>query len=351
MKKLITLLLAVGILALSLCAFLGCKDQSPSSITIAVPDGGPALGMSYLMKEFPEIEGVTVTYKIVDGANGIKAAVSSGEADVALMPTNMAALLYNGGLDIKLVGTNSHGLLYLLSDDQEFTIESLKGKVLHTVGKGGTPEAVLEKVLTSNDIEWVESDTPDETGTKVALKFHDDGTTIIGGLTKGNIHYAVLGEPAVSTAIQKAKAQGITLSIVCDLQAEWKSVTGGNASYPQTALVAKGSLIESNRKLIEKIAKLTIDCAIELEKDATPYITYLKEAGATVPPTFGKEGVARTNIDPTFGTTAKAEVTAYLTILKDFKAPLIGGKLPDDGFYCENMEEIATYRSIAKAFS
>ena len=335
MKKIITALLILGLCFVTLFSFVACNEKETTSdvteITICVPDGGPALGMAYLMKNYPEIDGVKVTYKILDGANGIKAAVSSGEADVALMPTNMAAILYNGGLDIKLVGTNSQGLLYLLSDEvssADFSHDALKGKVLNTVGKGGTPEAVLKKILDSDEIPYEESDTAIEG--KVALKFHDEGTTIIGGLTQGKIHYAVLGEPAVSTALQKV---GGSLAIVMDLQVKWGEATGTEASYPQTALVAKGSLLSSAAKLVEKIAKLTADGSKALIADATPYINCLKDLGATVPQTFGAAGVARTNIAPQFGSKAKATVEGYFTILKAFKAPLIGGDLPNSDFY------------------
>ena len=335
MKKLLTLLLIVTLTALIAFSFVGCKEKNNTptieEITIAVPDGGPALGMAYLMKNYSEIDGVKVTYKIVDGATGIRAAVSGGEADVALMPTNMAAILYNGGIEIKLVGTNSYGLLYMLSDlasKDTFTLDSLKGQVLNTVGQGGTPEVVLKKILESSNLQYVESDVA--VADKVALKFHEDGKTIIAGLKNGTIHYAVLGEPAVSTAIQNV---GGNLGIVLDLQVAWKTATNTDASYPQTALVVKESLIEDAQGLVEKIARLTLDGAKALTEDAMPYITYLKEAGATVPATFGAAGVQRTNITPSFGNKAKSDVTAYFTILKAFKAPLIGGKLPDDGFY------------------
>ncbi|MBQ7713202.1 MAG: ABC transporter substrate-binding protein [Clostridia bacterium] len=347
MKKLMLVTLILCLCVSAFC-FAGCS-KSVDSIVIAVPDGGPALGMSYLMKEFPEeIDGVKVTYKIVDGANGIKAAVLNGEADVALMPTNMAAILYNGGLDIKLVGTNSYGLLYLLSDvtnAEDFSLTDLRGKVLHTLGKGGTPEIVLKKVLESASIEYEESNVAVEG--KVALKFHDEGKTIIAGLKQGNVHYAILGEPAVSTAIAQV---GGTLAIVCDMQEAWKLATDTNASYPQTALVAKGSLIESDKKLVNKIAKLTYEGSVALTQDAAPYIAELKAREATVPPTFGAAGVARTNILPEFGATAKADVIAYFTILKAFKAPLIGGDLPDDNFYYID-DELTDNIAMIKAFA
>ena len=333
MKKLLIILLVLSLCAMTVFSFAACSEKTTTTneITIVVPDGGPALGMSYLMKNYSTISKTKVTYKIVDGAKGIKSAVMNGEADVAIMPTNMAAILYNGGVEIQLVGTNSYGLLYMLSNTvapENFTLDALKGQVLHTVGQGGTPEIVLKKVLEGAGVEYEESDTA--VAGKVAIKFHAEGTTIIGGLKQGNIHFAVLGEPAVSTAIQKV---GGNLAIVCDLQEKWKTAANTEASYPQTALVAKKSLIESDPYLIKLIAQYTVDCAKALNEDAAPYIAELKAREATVPDTFGAAGVARTNIKPAFGSTAKADVEAYFNILKNFKAPLIGGKLPDDGFY------------------
>ena len=334
MKKLFVLLLVFTICAFSVFSFAACSDKTTTKtdeITIAVPDGGPALGMSYLMKNYATIGNTKVSYKIVDGAAGIKSAVMSGEADVAIMPTNMAAILYNQGIEIQVVGTNSYGLLYMLSDTvtpDEFSLDALKGQVLHTVGQGGTPEIVLKKVLEGAGIAYEESDAPVEG--KVAIKYHAEGTTIIGGLKQGTIHFAVLGEPAVSTALQKV---GSTLKIVCDLQEKWKVAANTDASYPQTALVAKKTLINTDPELIRLIAQYTLDGSKALKTDAMPYIEELQNREATVPATFGAEGVARTNITPAFGQTAKNDIEAYLTILKTFKAPLIGGKLPDEGFY------------------
>lgn len=341
MKKfLLSALLILSVLTISVFSFAACSEKKvviedsgtiTDSITVAVPDGGPALGMSYLMKNCATISNTKVTYKIVDGAAGIKSAVMSGEADVAIMPTNMAAILYNQGIEIQVVGTNSYGLLYMLSNTvsaNDFTLDVLKGEVLNTVGQGGTPEIVLKKVLEGAGIEYVESNEPVEG--KVAIKYHTEGNTIIGGLKQGTIHFAVLGEPAVSTALQKV---GGNLAIVCDLQTKWKEAANTASSYPQTSLVAKKSLIESDPLLIRMIAQYTADCAFALAEDAAPYIAELKAREATVPDAFEGDGVARTNIKPAFGSTAKADIEAYLTILKDFKPQLIGGKLPDEGFY------------------
>ena len=358
MKKFFVSVLII-IMALSLClSFTGCKSH-PESITIYVPDGGPALGMAYLMKDYPEIEGVKVEYRIVSdtaqltAAQQIAAAVSNGDADVAVMPTNLAAKLYNAGKEIVLVGTNSNGLLYLVSDVQgDFSLDALKGEVVYMVGQGGTPEAVFRKVLAANDIEFVEAevenDVPVAVPGKVAL-FYSTGPVIFSGLADGSVHHAVLGEPAVSTALAKGAAHNV--SIVADLQALWQDATDADtAGYPQTALVVKKSLLEADEDLVKKIAELTVDGGVALSVDATDYVKYLREdmQSTSVPQTLKQAGVVRANIDPRFGQAAKEQIESYLTVLKNFDATLIGGKLPDDGFYFDDKGDLEAYRIAAK---
>ncbi|HCJ01855.1 MAG TPA: hypothetical protein DHV31_03065, partial [Clostridiales bacterium] len=197
MKKTIAILLLLSLTLFCAVSFVGCSEDS-DSITVIVPDGGPALGMAYLMKNHSMINGVKINYEIKNGADDIKAAVMNGKADIAIMPTNLAAALYNNKIEIKLVATNSYGLMYLITNQGETTLSDLVGEVLHTVGKSGTPEAVLKKVLDSASIAYEESDTA-VTG-KVALNFYSDGTQIIQKIAQGSIKYALLGEPAVSTA-------------------------------------------------------------------------------------------------------------------------------------------------------
>ena len=230
--------------------------------------------------------------------------------------------------------------------EESFDLSTLKGCVLHMVGQGGTPEIVLKKVLDEANIEYVDgSDEPVEG--KVAIVYHEEGSEVIGALKAGTIQFAILGEPAVSTALQKV---GENLIIAADLQQEWKIATKTDVGYPQTGLVAKSSLIESDPELVKTIAKLTVDNALCLKTDAASLIACLKEKGATVPEAFSAEGVARTNIDPTFSTKARTDLVSYFNTLYDFKPAMIGGKLPDNGFYYD-CEDLQTYKENTKVFT
>ena len=352
MRKFLVLLLVFMLTATLAVSFSGCSHVE--TISVYAPDGGPALGMAFLMKEFHEIDGVKVDYTLVKGADEIAAAVANGDADLAILPTNLAAKLYNEGKDILFVGTNSHGLLYLLTTaaSETFTLEDLKGEVLHLTGESNTPEAVVRKILDSAGIEYEKSDVP--IAGKVALKFYKDGSGIVPELVKGAIRYAILGEPAVSNVMQKAAAaKKAEVKIAADLQELWRTATNTTESYPQTSLVVKKSLWRSDKKLVEKIAKLTIDGSVAILDDPTPYLGYLIEEmeSTQVPATLKLEGVERANISPTFGATAKAAVEAYFNILLAFDKDLIGGKLPDKNFYCGGLDELQDYKGIIKAFA
>ena len=73
----------------------------------------------------------------------------SGELDIACVPSNLGAVLYNkteGG--IKLLGMNTLGVLYIVENGQTVqNIEDLKGKTILSSGKDSTPEFVLNYIL------------------------------------------------------------------------------------------------------------------------------------------------------------------------------------------------------------
>ena len=79
----------------------------------------------------------------------------NGEVDVAALPSNMAAVLYNKTEgQIVAVSPIALGVLYILGNNANVTeIEDLAGKTIVASGQGGTPEYVLQKVLENAGLE------------------------------------------------------------------------------------------------------------------------------------------------------------------------------------------------------
>lgn len=328
MKKLFTVILVV--MLLSLCAltasFAGCTKPDSKEITVAMPDGAPALALAGLIGETASLNGFNLTYSIKDGTN-IKSAVLSKEADIALVPMNIAAALYNGGVDIKLVSANIYGLLYLVgSESLEDGLASLVGEVVYNVGQGGTPDFTFKKILAENDIAYTESNTA--VSGKVALAYMTP-SALLPQLKTGIIKYAVLGEPQATLAVT-----GSANTVLVDLQEEWKEVVGSDTlGYPQVGLVVKTSLLENEPEFVRAFLDKVEANAEWVMLNAAEAGQIVKDNGGTMPITLTADIVSKCNIKFVTASDAKTDITDYLSALMSFAPASIGGKLPDQGFY------------------
>lgn len=173
--------------------------QTPQSVSVYMPDGATALALSPLMHEGGKIGGAQVKYTVVPSSD-IQNYVKSGEADLAVVPSNLAAKLYNANGKYKLVMSLTHGNLYIVGGDMEGA-QSLVGKRVGVIGQGLVPDLVLRYILKQKNIEYVTSDKAVEG--KVALSYYADGMGIVAALKAGKADFGLLAEPAASTVYDK----------------------------------------------------------------------------------------------------------------------------------------------------
>lgn len=78
---------------------------------------------------------------MVTAADELVASIASGKLDIALVPANVASVLYNkteGGISV--IDINTLGVLYIVSaDDSIKSVADLKGRTVYLTGKGTTP--------------------------------------------------------------------------------------------------------------------------------------------------------------------------------------------------------------------
>ena len=128
MKKLISLLLATLMLLTLLSA---CKPKAPETINVYTLNGTTGFGMAKLMNDNKTDGKYTITVKT--DASEVTAALINGDVDIAALPTNAAANVYNktaGG--VKILAVNTLGCLYLLTKEgiTVSSFEDLRGKTV-----------------------------------------------------------------------------------------------------------------------------------------------------------------------------------------------------------------------------
>lgn len=327
MKKILNLILVLLLVIVS--DGCSCKKEEDSTVDFYVPDGAPALAIAKLMQDEYTKDGYKVNYHIVNSST-INTYVANGSADIAILPTNAAANLYNKGNDIKLISSNTWGMLYMVSSEENAQpitdLNKLKGTVICLIGQNQVPDLVFKYILNSNNIEYIESDIVVEE--KVALKYVTDGSSMLPLLKNKQLKYGILAEPAVTNSINKA-----TTSIVLDLQKEWQIATNSINSYPQASLVAKTSFLEKNNKFIEDLLNEMNDSSSWILENVDKLDKILRDHGSISKNSYTKEIIERCNIKLVTGSEMKTAAYSFLKSLYDVIPNSIGNKLPDENFY------------------
>ena len=328
MKKfLIKIVIVAIILSLIICCFVGCNgknenvDTDAITINVVMPDGAPTLAMAKLLYEKPSFDGFNVNYEIVSGSTAISAkAMDMDNTDIAILPTNMAAIMYNKGFDRKIVCSNVFGLLYMVGKTDITSIDQLKGKVVYNIGQGGTPDFVFKNILKENNIEYLESDTQVEG--KVAIKFEASPQTVIQEIAANQVDYAILGEPQVSQALKLNE----NFHIVLDLQDEWRN------GYPQVSTVIKSSIINEYPEFVDAFLAKIEENTTWVNENSDLAAQALSDNGSNVTG-FTEEVIQRCNIRYIPISYGKYQVIDYLESIYQFNPLLVGGKMPEEALY------------------
>ena len=207
-------------------------------INVTVLNGTTGFGAATLMSEASSGK-TDLNYKFTvetDAAN-ITAGLINGSIDIAALPTNAAAAVYNktnGG--IKIAAVNTLGVLYLVTNSEKVTINNindLDGKTVYCPAQN--PAFIFEAICRANDLD-VTIDTayvqPADLRTAVA---------------SGQVDIAVLPEPMVTIA----KANNAKLVTSLDLTDEWERVYGEN-TLMQGCIVVRTAWAEAHPKELEE---------------------------------------------------------------------------------------------------
>lgn len=347
MKKLLSMLLSLALIATLCVSLVACQSEAdpepstPTQITLYTPDGAPAMSVAKIIAD-GKIGDVATTTVIAQNAQNIvaKATSSERELDIAVLPTNAAATVYNATKgDYVLFSVNTFGLLYVLGTEQIKTLDQLKGQVVHSIGLGQVPQYVFDKILSAANIQKVANSDVAEEG-KIAVKYADNAQGINPLILQGKAKFALIGEPAATQLIGKAAAAGKTVYRLFDLQKLWKDAVGvDNDGYPQACLIVKKSLLASKTFVASLDAALAAN-AEYLTANVSGLKATLKGVGSAIDIDYTADIIARCNVGYKKANSAglSDEIALYLA---EFGFSTNGtkpsDKLPDSGF-CYNFD-------------
>lgn len=256
--------------------------------------------------------------------------LAAGKVDLATLPTNAAAKLYNKtGGKIRMLALNTLGVLHIV--DRTGTIRSLadlSGKTVYVPMAGQNPEYIFRHILKMNGLEdsvTVRTDISDADALAAAL-LTDEGEY-------ASVQIAVLPEPKVTVTIMQAGQKGLLCADAVDLTAEWNKVE--SAPIPQGCLVARKEFAEEHPGAVNEFLtsyKRSIDYMTAPE-NLEAAAGLLVEFGIIPKAPIAKAALPKCSIAYLDGQEMKASLAAFYAILAGFDPKSVGGSVPGNDFF------------------
>lgn len=342
MKKLLALILVIASLTLS---FASCTlifgspdtedDENGTVIRIAYMNGPTGMGMAKLIHDNGGIEG-NEKYQFIKYSDAALATadLKDGKVDMACIPTNTAATLYNKFGNVSVLALNCLNSLYVMTKSgvEINSINDLEGKTIYTI-QNGTPAVILRHLLAESNVNATVKTTIGEGEDEKVIAAPTDLAQL---LIAGEVEIALVPEPVATAAPLKIASQNkdYTYTVAINLTDAWSEISASPVAMG--CIIGNKDFVANNKSCVDSfLAEYKQSIAyISSSENLDTAAQYVVDAGVLDAVPAAKKSLV--NLDSAIAYRDGADMKA---ILVDFYnaigANLIGGKLPDDKFYYE----------------
>ena len=299
------------------------QNTDGTVVRVASLKGPTSLGLLFLMDKAEKGETSNAyEFQMATGADEILPLMVKGDLDIALIPANVASILYHkiqGGVEV--IDINTLGVLYMVSGEDGFTdFTDLKGKTIYLTGKGTTPDYVLQYLLTANGM------SVDD----VTLEYKSEATEVASVLAEDPTAIGLLPQPFVTAACMQNEA----LRVIFDLNEEWNKVQGASGSSMVTGVtVVRKEFLEENEEAVKAFMEEHKASAEAINADPATGAALAVEAQIVAKEPIAQQAIPGCNITYMDKADMKQALSGYLDVLFHQDSQSIGGGLPESDFY------------------
>ncbi len=305
----------------------GCgsgKAEEKVTVKVGALKGATTLGLLPLEDKAANGEaGENYEFSMMTAADELLPMMIKGELDIALLPSNVASILYqktNGGVTV--IDINTLGVLYMVSGDSSVTgVEDLAGRTIYLTGKGTTPDYVLHYILSGNGMD-ADSDC--------TLEYKSEATEVAALLAENPDAIGLLPQPFVTAAC----AQNDALSVILDMNAEWEKLQGEDGSRLVTGVtVVRNEFLQEHENAVATFMEEHQASAQSMNSDVENGAKLAAASGIIAKEPIALKAIPKCNITYIDGADMKQALSGYLEVLYEQNPESIGGALPGDDFY------------------
>ncbi len=260
-------------------------------------------------------------FTVAASADEIAPKLAQGELDIALVPANLAATLYqktDGG--IRVLDVNTLGVLYAVSAADVQGVADLRGRTVYMTGKGTVPEYTVRAVFDASGV------TPEE----VDVQFRSEPTEVAALIAQEPESVGILPQPFATSATLKSE----TLQQRIDLTAAWEEATGGDRGSLITGVtIATADTVDAKREAIDEFIARHEASAAVAQADPDQIAAEVVALGIIDNEQIAKAAIPKCNVVCLTGAEMESALAGYLDVLFQLDPAAVGGALPGEEFY------------------
>lgn len=312
MKKWFCILTAL-VIALSLSSVFA---ETANVFALQGPTG---IGLCQVMEE----NDGSWNFELAGAPDVVVAAVVSGNADIACVPTNMAATLYNktkGG--IRLLALNTLGVLYILDNSGSVqNVQDLAGKTIFATGQGSTPEYVLNYILEANGL----TDS-------VNVEYYAEHAELAALAASGKADLVLLPEPFVTSLMNQNASFHVALDVTeCFENAA--RLKGEEATLSMGCVIARSDFVENKPETVERFLKEYERSVDFVNADPHAASLLVEKHGVMPKAAVAEKAIPNCHIVFVAGEEMKTKMISFFGLLFRANPASIGGAVPQEDLY------------------
>lgn len=317
-KKMISVLLTAGLLTGTLagsCIIVPAEETASDKIAVGALKGPTAMGMAQLLDDD------SYDFTIAASPDEIVPQIVQGNVDIAAVPSNLAAVLYQKTQkNVSVLAVNTLGVLYLVENGESIqSVEDLKGKTIYASGKGATPEYALEYVLSANGID------PEK---DVTIEYKSEHAEVVAALANDQTAAGLLPQPFVTTALMKNDS----LRVALDLNQLWQDGVSDDSQLVTGVVVVRNDYLKEHEADVDAFMD-AYQASVEFVNSDPDQAAKIIGAHDIIAEEVAKKAIPDCSIVFVEGEEMQTMLSGYLSTLEQQNPEMVGGQLPDDDFY------------------
>jgi NitT/TauT family transport system substrate-binding protein len=295
-------------------------------LTLVAPPGPMAIPLAYIAVNNKLADVADKTEVVIwENPEQLKAYVAGGQGDFVTMPSNSSAIFYNKGLKLQLLDISVWNITYLISrDPMAGSFADIKGQTLVVPFEGSVPDLMFQYIAKAEGLDPQKD---------FKLRYAADPTQAAQLLLTGQADNGVISEALATAVLLQTATAEKPLHRALAFDYAWAEASGGTDS-PIAGTVATASVLDESEVIaaFEREYKAAVQWMLDNPEEAGKLVeTQLPQLGL-------KAAVMTASLKSiawkyTTAVDARVSLEAFYQALSALSPEVIGGKLPDDGFY------------------